>query len=113
MGIFRSGKAKEPQFKILKQGSGSRVLDFSEFMDLEMKVRIKSGQLEWMYKVAIFEQFYITKRESEGWILTSGSYKSKNTDDRFKAVWQVGEDVIVGKYDDEKSTVTERIKKKS
>lgn len=58
------------------------------------------------------ESYYIPKRESEGWVLVSGSYKSKNTDDRFKAEWQVGEEIIVGKYNDGESTVTERLKKK-
>ena len=42
----------------------SRVLDFTEFMDQEIKQRIRSGVLEWMDKVNIFEGFYIPKRES-------------------------------------------------
>jgi hypothetical protein len=112
MGIFGSKQSKEPQIRIVKQGAAGRVLDFSEFMDSDMKSRIRAGVLEWMDKVNIFETFYIPKRESEGWVLIRGSFKSSNTDDRFKAEWQVGEDVIVGKYNDGESTVTERLKKK-
>jgi co-chaperonin GroES (HSP10) len=112
MGIFGSKKPKEPQIRVVKQGASGRVLDFSEFMNQEMKTRIRRGELEWMDKVDIFESYYIPKRESEGWVLIGGSYKSKNTDDRFKAEWQVGEEIIVGKYNDGESTVTERLKKK-
>ena len=112
MGIFGSKAPREPQIKVVKQGAAGRVLDFSEFMDQEMKQRIRRGVLEWMDKVNIFESFYMPKRESEGWILISGNYKSSMSDDRFKVEWQVGDDVIVGEYNDGKSTVTERLKKK-
>jgi len=57
MGIFGSKSPKQPSIRIVKQGVGSRVLDFSEFMDSEMKQRIRSGVLEWMDKVDIFEAF--------------------------------------------------------
>jgi hypothetical protein len=111
MGIFGTKQPKEPQIRVTKQGASGRILDFSEFMDQEMRRRINGGVLEWMDKVNIFESFYIPKRESEGWVLIGGNYKSSNTDNRFKAEWQVGEDVIVGKYNDGESTVTERLKK--
>jgi hypothetical protein len=111
MGLFGSKPAKVPQIRVLKQGAGSRVLEFSEFMDQDMKKRIKSGALEWMDKVNIFESFYIPKRESEGWKLIKGNYKSSSTDDRFKATWQVGDEVINASYNDGESTVTERLKK--
>ena len=42
--------------------------------------------------------------------LVGGNYKSENTDDRFKAKWKVGEDVIVGKCNNGKSTGTESLK---
>ena len=113
MGIFGS---KEPKIRVIKQGAGKRVLDFSEFMDKEMKQRIRQGVLEWMDKVQIFEGFYMPQRESEGWVLIKGG---RNDDDfngdedlRFKVTWQVGEEIIVGQYDDTEFTVTERIKKK-
>ena len=108
MGIFGSKTPKQPSIRIVKQGAGSRILDFSEFMDSEMKKRIRSGVLEWMDKVNIFEGFYIPKRESEGWIPIKGG---RNDGDRFKISWQVGNDVIVGEYNDGESTVTERLKK--
>ena len=117
MGIFGS---KEPKIRVIKQGAGKRVLDFSEFMDKEMKQRIRQGVLEWMDKVQIFEGFYMPQRESEGWVLIKGgrfsddfdSHEAVFEDLRFKVTWQVGEEIIVGQYDDTEFTVTERIKKK-
>jgi hypothetical protein len=108
MGIFGTKTPREPNIRIIKQAAGSRVLDFSEFMDTEMKKRIRSGVLEWMDKVQIFEDFYIPKRESEGWVAIKGG---RNDGDRFKISWQVGNEVIVGQYNDTQSTVTERLKK--
>lgn len=108
MGLFSSRTPKPPQIRIIKQSSGSRVLDFTEFMDDEMKQRIKSGTLDWMDKVAIFEDFYIPTRESEGWIVTKGG---RNNDDRFKVTWQVADQVLIGTYNDLEFTVTERVKK--
>jgi hypothetical protein len=110
MGIFGPKRPGSPQIRIVKQGAGSRVLDFSEFMDQDMKKRIKTGVLEWMDKVDIFEAFYIPKRESEGWTLIKGNYRSANSEDRFKATWQVGDDQISATYNDGKFTVTERLK---
>jgi hypothetical protein len=116
MGIFSSKTPKQPSIRIVKQGAGSRVLDFSEFMDPEMKKRIRSGVLEWMDKVQIFEGFYMPQRESEGWVLIKGGRFSEDftadEDLRFKVTWQVGADVIVGQYNDGESTVTEKLKKK-
>ena len=109
MGIFGSKTPKRPSIRIVKQGAGSRVLDFSEFMDSEMKKRIRSGVLEWMDKVDIFESMYIPQRQSEGWVAFKGG---RNDDDRFRITWQVGEDVIIGQYNDGESTVTEKLKKK-
>ncbi len=108
MRIFGTKPPGEPKIKIIKQAAGSRVLDFSEFMDAEMKKRIRSGVLEWMDKVQIFEDFYIPKRESEGWVAIKGG---RIDGDRFKVTWQVGNEVIVGEYNDTQSTVTERLKK--
>jgi len=109
MGIFGSKPPKQPSIRIVKQSAGSRVLDFSEFMDSEMKKRIRSGALEWMDKVDIFEAFYIPQRLSEGWVVIEGG---RNDDDRFKVTWQVGDEVIVAQYNDGESTVTEKLKKK-
>ena len=109
MGIFGSKTPKQPSIRIVKQGAGGRVLDFSDFMDPEMKKRIRSGVLEWMDKVDIFETFYIPQRLSEGWVVIKGG---RNDDDRFKVTWQVGDEVIVGQYNDGESTVTEKLKKK-
>ena len=108
MGIFGSKTPKQPRIRVVKQGAGSRILDFSEFMDSEMKKRIRSGVLEWMDKVDIFEAFYIPQRQSEGWVLINGG---RGDDDRFRVTWQVGEEVIVGQYNDGESTVTEKLKK--
>ncbi len=109
MGIFGPKTPKQPSIRIVKQGAGGRVLDFSNFMDPEMKKRIGSGVLEWMDKVDIFETFYIPQRLSEGWVVIKGG---RNDDDIFKVTWQVGDDVIVGQYNDGESTVTEKLKKK-
>ena len=108
MGIFSDRSPKEPKIRIMKQGTGSRVLDFSEFMDQDMKQRIRKGTIEWMDKVDIFESFYIPKRESEGWVAIQGG---RNDGDRFKVTWQVGNEVIVGSYNDLEWTVTERLRK--
>ncbi len=110
MGIFSSKQPKTPQIKVVKNSGGSRILDFSEFMDTEMRRRVASGVLEWMDKVDIFEAFYIPQREAEGWVLIKGNNKSSNIDDRFKVTWDVGGQIIVASYNDGKSTVTERLK---
>jgi len=109
MGFFGSKTPKQPTIRIVKQGVGSRVLDFSEFMDSEMEKRIRSGVLEWMDKVEIFEKFYIPQRQSEGWVAIKSG---RNNDDRFRVMWQVGDEVIVGQYNDGESSVTEKLKKK-
>jgi hypothetical protein len=109
MGIFGSKAPKEPQIRIVKQSSAGRVLDFSEFMDKEMKQRIRGGTLDWMDKVDIFESFYIPKRISEGWVLVKGG---RNDGERFQVEWKVGDESIAAKYNDGESTVTERLKKK-
>ena len=107
MGIFGTKASREPNVRIIKEGAGSRVLDFTEFMDQAMKQRIRLGVLDWMDKVNIFEGFYIPMRESEGWVPIKGG---RNDEDRFKISWQVGDDVIVGKYNDGESTVSELLK---
>ena len=106
MAIFGS---KEPKIRVIKQGKGKRVLDFSEFMDKDMKQRIRKGVAEFMDQVAIFEYFYMDQRISEGCVLTKGG---RNDDDRFKVTWQVGGETIVGTYDDGEFTVTEKLKSK-
>lgn len=110
MGLFSSKQPKTPQIKIVKNSGGSRILDFSEFMETEMRCRVASGVLEWMDKVEIFEAYYIPQREAEGWVLVKGNYKSSNTDERFQATWDVGGQTIVASYNDGKFTVTERLK---
>lgn len=108
MGLFSSRTPKPPQIRIKKQLSGSRVLDFTEFMDDAMKQRIRNGTLDFMDKVAIFEDFYIPTRKSEGWIVANGG---RNNDDRFKVTWQVADQFLIGTYNDLEFTVTERVKK--
>ena len=107
MGIFGSKAPKEPQIRVVKQTPAGRVLDFSEFMDKEMKQRIKAGTLDWMDKVEIFEFFYIPKRISEGWVLVKGG---RSDGERFQVEWKVGNENIAAKYNDGESTVTERLK---
>jgi len=109
MGIFGSKAPNEPQIKVVKQTAAGRVLDFSEFMDEEMKQRIRQGTLDWMDKVDIFESFYIPKRISEGWVLVAGG---RNDGERFRVEWKVGDESITAKYNDGESTVTEKLKKK-
>ena len=108
MGLFSSRTPKPPHIRIIKQLSGSRILDFTEFMDEAMKQRIRSGTLDFMDKVAIFEDFYIPIRESEGWVAIKGG---RNDGDRFKVTWQVADQVLIGSYNDLEFTVTERVKK--
>lgn len=102
--------SQKPQVEVLKEGNNSRTLGFSSFMDAEMKSRIKNGELEWMDKVAIFEDFYIPSRKSQGWTPVEGGRGGSN-EDRFKIEWSIGDQVIVGTYDDFEFTVTERLKK--
>jgi hypothetical protein len=111
MAIFGS---KEPKIRVIKQGKGKRVLDFSEFMDKDMKQRIRKGVAEFMDQVANFEYFYMDQRISEGWVLTKGGRNDDDDDDddRFKVTWQVGGETIVGTYDDGQFTVTENLKSK-
>ena len=109
MGIFGSKAPKEPQIRVVKQSPAGRVLDFSEFMDKEMKQRIKAGTLDWMDKVEIFETFYIPKRLSEGWELAKGG---RTNGERCEVEWTVGGESIAAKYNDGESTVTEKLKKK-
>ena len=109
MGIFGSKAPNEPQIKVVKQTAAGRVLDFSEFMDKEMKQRIRQGTLDWMDKVDIFESFYIPKRISEGWVLVAGG---RNDGERVRVEWKVGDESITAKYNDGESTVTEKLKKK-
>ncbi len=109
MGFFRSKAIKEPQIRIIKQTPAGRILDFSEFMDKEMKNRISAGVLDWMDKVNIFETFYIPKRMSEGWVLVEGG---RSHGQRLEVNWKVGDEIITAKYNDGESTVTEKLKKK-
>ena len=85
-------------------------------MDKEMKQRISQGVLILQDKIQIFEGFYMPQRESEGWVLIKGGRFSDDftadEDLRFKVTWQVGDEVIVGQYNDGESTVTEKFKKK-
>lgn len=113
VGIFDKFKISAndtPQMQVVKQGKNFKTFEFSQFMDSEMKQRIRRREIEWMDKVDIFETFYIPQRESEGWILMKGNYKSNSTEDRFKVTWKVGDLTIVGSYDDLQWTVTERLK---
>jgi hypothetical protein len=108
MGLFSSRTPKPPQIRIIKQFSGNRVLDFTEFMDDAMKQRVRNGTLDFMDKVTIFEAYYIPIRESEGWVAIKGG---RNDGDRFKVTWQVADQILIGSYNDLEFTVTERVKK--
>ena len=108
MGLFSSRTPKPPRIQIVKLLSGSRILDFTEFMDDAMKQRIRNGTLDFMDKVTIFETYYIPIRESEGWVAIKGG---RNDGDRFKVTWQVADQVLIGSYNDLEFTVTERVKK--
>ena len=102
---------KKPEIRTIGDlRSGKRVLYFDEFMDKEMKYRIKHNvrPLEWMDKVDIFESWYIPDRQSKGWVMIDPMRKK----DRFYCEWQYGDEVIIGEYMDEKFTVSERLKKK-
>ena len=47
------------QVKIENLSSTKRILDFSQFLTSEMMARKKSGELEWMDLVEVFEGMYI------------------------------------------------------
>lgn len=113
--LFGSKEPKEP--KIMVTGdlrSGKRILHFDQFMNKDMKYRIKNNirPLEWMDKVDIFESWYIPDRESKGWVLIKGNYQSNSTENRFKVEWQYENEIVIGEYMDEQFTVSERIKRK-
>ena len=75
-----------------------RELDFSKFLDPDMKARKKSGELEWMDLVVVFENFYMDTCEAEGRILKKGNRLSSSTEDRFKVLWEVDDQLIQGEY---------------
>ncbi len=95
-------------------GANKRELDFSRFLTPEMKARQKSGELEWMDLVEVFEGMYIPTCEKEGRVLIKGGRTSSSTDDRFKVTWEVDGMQIKGEYkfDDRWWIVTETLKKK-
>jgi hypothetical protein len=105
---FIQSTSENPQVQVLKEGTNSRTLGFSSFMGPEMKSRIKNRELDWMDKVAIFEDFYIPFRKAQGWIEIKGG---RSNDDRFRIEWSIGDEVIIATYDDFEFTVTERLKK--
>ena len=86
------------QVKIENLSSTKRILDFSQFLTSEMKARKKSGELEWMDLVEVFEGMYIPACEREGRKLLKGNYKSDSTEDRFKVLWEVEGKKIQGEY---------------
>lgn len=86
------------QVKIENISATQRILDFSKFLTSEMKARKKSGELDWMDLVEVFEGMYIPACEREGRKLTKGNYKSDSTDDRFKVLWEVDGKRIQGEY---------------
>ena len=55
-----------------------------------------------------FDVYFLWGTSSEGWVPIKGG---RNDGDRFKISWQVGNEVIVGEYNDGESTVTEHLKK--
>lgn len=105
---------KQQSVGITTLSATKRELDFSKFLTPEMKARKKSGELEWMDLVEVFEGMYMPTCEKEGRILKKGNRLSSSTDDRFKVTWEVDDMVIKGEYkfDDRWWIVTETMKKK-
>jgi hypothetical protein len=108
-----SATPRQQSVAITRLSATKRELDFSKFLTPEMKARKRSGELEWMDLVEVFEGMYIPTCEKEGRILKKGNYLSSSTDDRFKVTWEVDGLIIKGEYkfDDRWWIVTETIKK--
>jgi len=112
MGIFGS---KKPGIRIIKQGAGKRTLSLEDFIEDKAQARLYAkenahvapNRMEFMDRVSIWEGVYIPLREKEGWVQLKGG---RNSGDRFKIEWQVGQDVIVASQDDWDGTITERLK---
>lgn len=98
------------QVKIESINSTKRLLDFSQFLTPDMKARKKSGELEWMDLVEVFEGMYMESCEREGRRLIKGG---RNDGDRFKVLWEVDGMKIQGEYveDGKWWIVTETLKK--
>ena len=98
------------QVKIESISSTKRLLDFSQFLTPDMKARKKSGELQWMDLVEVFEGMYMEACEREGRRLIKGG---RNDGDRFKVLWEVDGKKIQGEYveDGKWWIVTETLKK--
>lgn len=109
-GADQSGVQREQTIKITQISAKKRELDFSQFLTPEMKDRKKSGKLDWMDLVEVFEVFYMKYRKKQGWIGKRGN----STDDRFKVTWEVDDQIIQGEYTFDRRwwIVTETIKTK-
>ena len=67
-------------------------------------------ELEWMDAVEIWEDQYADLHFKHGWKTVKGK-GFRETNDRFKPVhWQVGEIIVIAKFDSETGVVTEKIK---
>lgn len=113
-GANQAGLKREESLGITQITAKKRELDFSKFLTPEMKARKKSGKLDWMDLVDVFEVFYMEYRQKQGWILKKGNYLSNSTDDRFKVTWEVDDQLIQGEYTFDRRwwIVTETIKTK-
>jgi hypothetical protein len=105
---------KQQSVGISQISSTKRELDFSKFLEPEMRARKKSGELEWMDLVEVFEGMYMETCEKEGRILKNGNRLSSSTDDRFRVTWEIDGLQIKGEYtfDGRWWIVTETIKNK-
>lgn len=97
-GANQAGHERERAVDITQITAKKRELDFSKFLTPEMKARKKSGKLEWMDLVIVFEDFYMGNCQRQGWVLIKGNHLSNSTDDRFKVTWEANDLLIQGEY---------------
>ena len=126
-GSKKTKELKEPEVRHSRDSkAGKVILHFDEFMDSDMKQRIKKNirPLELMDKTKIFEYWYIPYRKSMGWVIIdpkkSKAYTNEYTTldpeklkDPFYVEWQRPDatDIVIGECMDDRFAVSERIKK--
>jgi len=92
MGLF-SKKPKQEQ-------------DLSIPANRQLNFNTKETRLEWMDSVNLWEDDYFQFRTKHGWKAISGG---RNSNDRFKMVWQIGEAKVRASFDTETGIVTEKV----
>ena len=104
---------RSPKVRLISETSTKRVLDFSDFIEDKISAKnyakefahVAPDRVEFMDRVKLWESNYVPFRESQGWKIIKGG---RNSDDRFRIYWQVGEQIIVSSQDDWTGLITEK-----